>query len=134
MSSLDFPHIPAATRRTIAIVLVAVGAVSALGGCGGGGGTAASAPAPASSSASGSSITIADFKFSPATLAVRHGARLEVTNKDSAPHTVTADDGRSFDSGTVQPGGSATIKVARAGRFPYHCTIHSFMKGMLVVD
>jgi plastocyanin len=52
-----------------------------------------------------------------------------VTNGDSAPHTVTADDGRSFDSGTVQSGGSATFTVARTGRFPYHFTVHAFMKG-----
>jgi plastocyanin len=127
VSFLDSSYVTAARR------LAAVAAVALLAGCGGGGGTTASAPAPASTPNSGSSITISNFKFSPATLTVRHGARIAVSNDDSAPHTVTADDGHSFDSGTVQTGGSATIKVASTGRFPYHCTIHPFMHGVLVV-
>jgi plastocyanin len=129
----DSSHIPAATRRTIAKGMAAAVAVAALAGCGGGGGTTASAPAPASPPDSRSSIMISNFKFSPATETVRRGARIEVSNSDTAPHTVTADDGSSFDSGTLQPGGSTTINVARTGRFPYHCTIHPFMKGVLVV-
>jgi plastocyanin len=49
-------------------------------------------------------------------------------------HTLTADKGQSFDTGTVAAGGSATIRVAQAGRFSYHCTIHPFMKGVLVTQ
>jgi plastocyanin len=103
--------------------------VAALAGCGG----TASAPA-APASRSDSTITISDFKFVPRALTVRHGAHIKVTNGDGAPHTVTADDGRSFDSGTVAQGDSATIRVAQAGRFAYHCTIHPFMKGRLVAE
>ena len=135
MTILDSSHVTAAMRSTFAKALAAVAAVALLAGCGGGGGTSASAPAPApaSSADSGSSITISNFKFSPATATVRHGARIQVSNDDSTAHTVTADDGHSFDSGTVQTGGSTTIKVLRTGRFPYHCTIHPFMKGELAV-
>jgi plastocyanin len=50
-----------------------------------------------------------------------------------APHTVTADDGHSFDSGTVQPGASPSIQVPGAGAYAYHCTIHPFMTGTLMV-
>jgi plastocyanin len=136
VNMLDPSQVMAAVRRPFAKVLAAVAAVALLAGCGGGGGATASAPAPASSpgSGSGSSIAIRDFKFSPATLTVRHGASIDVTNDDSAPHSVTADDGDSFDSGTLQQGESATIKVARAGRYAYHCTVHPFMKGELVVE
>ena len=137
MYNLDSSHVTAAVRRPLAAV-AAVAAVAVLAGCGGGGGATAgapaSSPAPASSGGTGSAITISDFKFSPATLKVRPGARIDVTNDDSAPHSVTADDGHSFDSGAVKPGGSTTIKLARTGRFPYHCTIHPFMKGALVVE
>jgi plastocyanin len=134
---LDTSHVTAAVRRPFATVVVAVTAVALLAGCGGGGGatasTPASTPAPASSPVSGSAITISNFKFSPATLTVRPGARIDVTNEDSAPHTVTADDGQSFDSGTLQQGGSKTITAPRTGRYPFHCTVHPFMKGQLVV-
>jgi len=125
VSILDSSHVRA---------LAAVAAVALLAGCGGGGGSTASAPPAASPSGSGASITISNFKFSPATLTVRHGARIAVSNDDSAPHTVTADDGHSFDSGTVKTGGSGTITAPRAGRYPFHCTIHAFMKGALVVN
>ena len=123
------------SRHPLRVTTLAAAAVAALlAGCGGGGDdTTASAPAPAPASQSGSSISISNFKFVPATLTVRHGATVRVTNGDSTAHTVTADDGHSFDSGTVQPDGSKTLTVSRAGRFPYHCSIHSFMKGTLVV-
>jgi plastocyanin len=119
-------------RQMFSLCLVAF-TVAALAGCGGGGSSTASAPA-APSSQSGSTITISDFKFVPGTLTVRHGARIKVTNSDGAAHTLTADDGHSFDSGTVASGDSATISVAQAGRFSYHCTIHPFMKGELVAE
>ena len=116
-------------RQMFSLFLMAL-TVAALAGCGGGGSDTAAAP----SSRSDSTITISDFKFAPATLTVQHGVDIRITNSDSAPHTVTADDGQSFDSGTVAAGGSATIRVAQAGRFSYHCTIHPFMKGELVAE
>ena len=51
-------------------------------------------------------VTISDFKFNPQPPAVKSGARVTVTNDDSAPHTVTADDGQSFDTGTLDQGSS----------------------------
>jgi plastocyanin len=59
---------------------------------------------------------------------------VKVANDDSTAHTLTADDDRSFDSGTVQPGASATVKAPKAGTYAYHCTIHPFMKGTLVAS
>src|SRR4051794_16758755 len=135
MTNLDSSRFTAAVRRPLAAV-AAVAAVALLAGCGGGGATAsapASSPAPASSAGTGSAITIKDFKFSPATLKARPGARIDVTNDDSAPHSVTAEDGHSFDSGRLQQGGSMTITAPRTGRYAFHCTVHQFMKGELVV-
>jgi plastocyanin len=114
--------------RNAGVLATAVGLVL-LTGCGADRSSTASAPP-----APGSTITIRDFKFSPRTLTVERGARIEVENHDGVAHTLTADDGKSFDSGTVAGGGSATISVAAAGRFPYHCTIHTFMKGELVAQ
>ena len=109
-----------------------------IAGCGGGdSGSATAKPSGSSSgSASGQSstgVTISDFKFTPNPLTVESGAGVNVTNDDSAPHTVTADDGHSFDTGTLGKGSSKTISVTKSGTYPYHCSIHSFMHGKLIV-
>ena len=124
--------------RSRTYTLLSTAAVAALlaTGCGGGdsGPSAGAVPSAGGSSGTASAITISDFKFSPGTLRVKDGARIKVANDDSAPHTVTADDGHSFDSGTVDSGASTTIGAPPAGTYSYHCTIHPFMKGKVVVQ
>lgn len=56
-------------------------------------------------------------------LQVSMGSTVTWINNDSAPHTVTADDG-SFDSGSMQTGQSYSHTFSSAGTFPYYCTIH----------
>jgi plastocyanin len=72
--------------------------------------------------------------FSPATITVVLGQNNTVTfvNKDTAPHTVTADGG-AFDSGNLNSGASWTHTFATAGTFTYHCAYHSWMKGTIRV-
>ena len=77
-------------------------------------------------------VTIVDFAFQPATLEVPVGTTVTWTNQGSAPHTVTADDG-SFDSGTLQPGGTFSMTFDTPGTFTYHCEIHPNMMGTIVV-
>ena len=121
-------------KRPLFLVVTSLAAAALAAGCGGSNdGATASAPSGGASSSTPASISIRDFKFSPETISVRSGARVGVTNSDSAPHTVTADDGHSFDSGTVQSGASASIQAPGAGSYAYHCTIHPFMTGKLVV-
>ncbi len=74
------------------------------------------------------------LNFSPAKITVIIGQNNTVTfvNKDSAPHTVTADDG-SFNSGNMNPGASWTYTFSTAGTFTYHCNYHPWMKGTVVV-
>lgn len=79
-------------------------------------------------------MKIHGFKFVPATLTVTHGGRLTVTNDDGTAHTATADDGHSFDTGTLVPGASKTMTVPKPGSYPYLCTLHPFMHGKLVVQ
>jgi plastocyanin len=123
--------------RSRTYTLLATAAVAALlaTGCGGGdsGPSAGAAPSAGGSSGTASAITISNFKFSPSSLRVQNGAGIKVANEDSTAHTVTADDGHSFDSGNVDAGASTTIRAPAAGTYSYHCTIHPFMKGKLVV-
>ncbi len=117
---------------SLAIVLL----VSA---CGGSSNNNDSTPAaqqpskPAASTGGSDTVTIQDFKFLPANLTVKAGAKVTVTNSDSTTHTATADGG-AFDTGDLNPGASKTITLGKAGTYPYHCQIHSFMKGTIVVS
>lgn len=77
-------------------------------------------------------VTIVNFAFQPATLEVPVGTTVTWTNQGTAPHTVTADDG-SFDSGTLQPGGTFSMTFDTPGTFIYHCEIHPNMMGTIVV-
>jgi plastocyanin len=47
-------------------------------------------------------------------------------------HTVTADDGTSFDSGSTDPKAAFTFTPTAVGTFAYHCTFHPWMKATLV--
>ena len=125
-------------RSLVAIAAAAV----ALGGCGGGGdGGGSSTPAASTSSSStsanagggGKMINISNFKFAPASLTVPAGSKVTVKNSDSTAHTATADSGNTFDTSDIDPGSSATITLKSAGRVPYHCNIHPFMHGTIVV-
>ena len=79
--------------------------------------------ARAGAQTAGKTISIKDFQYNPADLAVKVGEKITVTNGDSQPHTVTAKDG-SFNV-DVPPNGSATLTVPKAGEHPYYCTYHT---------
>ena len=94
---------------------------------------ATSTSTPASPTGGSDTVTIQNFKFGPATLNVKAGAKVTLTNSDSTTHTATADGG-AFDTGDVDPGASKTITTSKAGTYAYHCQIHSFMKGTIVAS
>jgi plastocyanin len=84
-------------------------------------------------SAGSSAIKISNFAFTPATVTVKRGARVTVSNDDSTAHTATADDGHSFDTGSLDPGASQTVVLTKPGTHAYHCSIHPFMHGKVIV-
>ena len=125
-------------RHAMSSLVVITGTALLFAGCGGGSSPSASAKSSGSSSqaasgGSSSAVTISNFKFARASVTVKQGARVTVTNQDSTAHTATADDGHSFDTGTLAHGASQTISVRKPGSYPYRCSIHPFMHGTLVV-
>jgi plastocyanin len=88
----------------------------------------------ATSAAGQQGVSIRNFTFTPGTITVKTGARITVSNRDSTAHTTTSDDGSSFNTGTIDPGSSSTVTLNTAGRFPYHCSIHPFMHGTIIVQ
>lgn len=123
-----------AATYPLALMLI-VGAL--LAGCG----SSHKAASPSTSSPAGSApaggavIVIKNFAYSPVSLTVTPGATVTVKNEDVAPHTVTSSGSGKFDTGTINPGGSATFTApTAAGTYPYICSIHQFMHGTLVVS
>ena len=115
-------------RHLNASLVALAAAAGTVAGCGGSG-----AHPTAAQSGGANSLGISNFKFRPARLTVSRGRRITVTNRDTTAHTATADDGRSFDTGNVDPGSAASITLAKAGTYRFHCSIHPFMHGTIVV-
>jgi plastocyanin len=115
--------------------------VLAVTACGGSSGSS-SAPATtggtttgAAGSGAADTIVIKNFMFSPMSLSVSPGAVVTVRNEDSVTHTLTDKaDPQLFGTGNVSPGQVKTFKApAKAGSYPFICTIHQFMTGTIVV-
>jgi plastocyanin len=118
------------SRLVPALAIVVL--VSACGSSSNNDSTPTTQPSKPASSAS-DAVAIKNFAFNPATLTVKPGAKVTVTNNDSVTHTFTANGG-AFDTGDLDPGASKTITLGKAGTYAYHCQIHTFMKGTIVVS
>jgi plastocyanin len=117
-------------------LLLAFSMVVVVAACGGdddaGSDATDAAATDATSAAAGSDagLTIQGSAFSPQELTAPAGT-IEITNQDGMTHTVTADDG-AFDV-SVDGGATASITVDTPGSYPFHCNIHSFMTGTLII-
>jgi plastocyanin len=75
------------------------------------------------------------LSFSPATITIAVGTTLVWTNSTTVAHTSTSDAGSavSWDSGMINPGATFSFTFTRAGTFTYHCNVHPYMHGTVVV-
>lgn len=115
-------------RQMLAIVLAVIAFGLALAGSGGSGG-AADETAHASRTAT---VDIVSFAYKPPTLTIGAGSKVVFSNTSGTAHTATRKG--SFTTGRIKAGKSVSIRFSRQGTFRYHCTIHPFMKGKIVVD
>ena len=150
------------TRAWLYLLLLTVGAVVLLSACGGNTtpsanaattpaaiattpATAATTPTPTPAVAptltKGSQLVVmivdgsnGSFGFNPTALAVAIGTTVIWKNMSSAPHTVTSDDGQTFDSGNIPVGGTFRFKFTTAGMFAYHCNIHPYMRATIYIQ
>jgi plastocyanin len=79
----------------------------------------------------GSRVSVMDNEFQPGRLRVQKGTRVKWVHNGSNPHTVTSNTGL-FDE-SLDPGETFSRRFRKAGRFPYHCEIHSGMAGVIKV-
>jgi plastocyanin len=75
-------------------------------------------------------VSMRNMQFYPQTLKVKKGTVVEWKNDDFVPHTATS---ASFDSGSLGPGKSWRHTFTKAGQFPYACTFHPTMTGVVIV-
>ena len=73
------------------------------------------------------------WTYTPAEVSVKVGKTVVWTNTGAVAHTATSDDGKSFDSGSIDPKASFKLAPTAVGTFAYHCTFHPWMKATLVV-
>jgi plastocyanin len=78
-------------------------------------------------------VRIDNFTFSPAVIIVKPGTQITWANGDDIPHTVVSDS-KAFKSKVLATGEKFTYTAAKAGTYPYSCTIHPNMTGKLVVQ
>jgi plastocyanin len=108
-------------RRTMIVSALLSGVLMAAGALG---------PRPVE--AGGMTVSIQNYMFAPATLSVPVGTTVTWTNNDTVVHTSTSDVSV-WDSGPITPGQSYSYTFSRAGTFTYHCMIHPYMHGTIVV-
>jgi YVTN family beta-propeller protein len=80
----------------------------------------------------GTEISINGMAFSNPSLTIKAGQTVTWTNNDPVAHTVTSDQGL-WDSGEFNRGESFSFTFKMPGQYSYHCTIHPFMTGTIIV-
>ncbi len=95
-------------------------------------GGSGNAPAPSGDAVRSAKVEIDDFAYNPDPVTIEEGGKVIWVNRDSAPHTATAEDG-SFDTGTLEEGKLKSESFKETGTYEYICSIHPQMHGTVEV-
>ena len=76
--------------------------------------------------------------YSPPSISLQAGQTVRWRNQAMQPHTITHDgcsrEGKcAFHSGHLHPGEQFSVRDLTVGTYRYHCNIHPFMRGLIVV-
>jgi plastocyanin len=115
-------------RRRLGLALVTAIAVLSFAGLR----AAAGESATEATASRAKTETIANFEFQPTPLKVTAGTKVVFSNQSRVTHTAT-ENGGGFDTGNIRPGTTASVTFKRAGTYVFHCSIHPFMHGKIVV-
>jgi plastocyanin len=77
-------------------------------------------------------IAIRNYMYMPMHVVVRPGTKVTFHNDDMTAHTATSIK-TGFDTGTIEPGKSATVTLKKVGTYQYHCLFHAFMMASITV-
>jgi plastocyanin len=76
--------------------------------------------------------TVAGNAWGPVSAAV--GDVITWANEDSVSHKVALDDGSCTMTNDITREATQSLVFNQAGSFPFHCTIHPFMKGTITIS
>jgi plastocyanin len=80
-------------------------------------------------------ITATNSAFDPAIITVAAGSTVTFTNLDAAGHSVTSDDGTSFNTDMVSKDQTVTfVAPTTPGTYTFHCMAHPMMTGTIIVQ
>jgi plastocyanin len=111
-------------RSSLAIAVAALALLS----CSGRQSAAVDVPPPVTHT-----VAIETVQFVPPALTVTVGDTIVWVNKDPFPHTAVSKEA-GFDSKEIAAGASWKFAATTKGEFPYVCTLHPTMKGVLKVQ
>ena len=114
-------------RRISAAVALAIACCLALAGLLGSSASAREGAVP-----SAAKVEIVEFVYGPGKTVGAKGGKVTFLNASKYTHTATNGKGK-FDTGHIAPGRSATVRLKQPGVYPFHCEIHPFMTGKIVV-
>ncbi len=99
--------------------------------------TSAPVTTPAAPKSSEVKVDIKLFQYQPNPVEVKVGTTVTWTNQDNIVHSVTngtpPTPGKAFDSGLFDQGKAFSFTFAQAGEFPYFCTRHNSLQGVVKV-
>lgn len=141
-------RIPAGILAFAATMLFFTALTFVLVGCGGTSATTSITASSATTTTSGSGgtttssvggggnnvqVAMVNRSYDPATVTIRVGDTVTWANQSSIQHDVVADNGE-FKSKLFGQGETFSFTFAKAGTFPYHCSIHPGMTGTVIVQ
>ena len=77
-------------------------------------------------------VRIEDFDFSPAAIQAKAGQVIRFTNTGFESHNATVDGG-GCKTRTLKTGEHDGLLFTTAGSHPFHCTIHTWMTGVITI-
>ena len=123
------------SRRILAPLAAFALVIAACSASGGSAGSASPVAGAACTEATGTgavAVSIKDFAFEPATITAKVGDLVSFTNTGFEPHNATLDAGGCATK-TLQTDEVDGLRFTVAGTYPFHCTVHTQMKGMITV-